>query len=175
MLSQVESEKIPKSIDETLGFDTMEKDVQFASKPAVVGGNASTVFGYGRQTDKHKVNILNYFHRVNEAIADILQGSMLRLSLRELNIYIQYIRMQTTILILLKTGLRLIFKTSIHRRSMKKSGQLSILYSKRHRNAILTITKSCLEKKNRLQRGDLDGSESEMIMVEGDLKFRSII
>jgi hypothetical protein len=75
MLSQVESEKIPKSLAETLGFDTQEKEVQFASKPAIVGDNSVTVFGYGRQTDKQKVNIVNYFHKVNDAIADILQGS----------------------------------------------------------------------------------------------------
>jgi hypothetical protein len=75
MISQIESEKIPRGLDETLGFDTQEKATQFSSQPAVVGNNTVTVFGYGRQTDKHKVNIVNYFHRVNDSITDLLQGT----------------------------------------------------------------------------------------------------
>ncbi len=75
MLSKIESEKIPGSLNKTLGFDTMEKNTQFSSQPAVVGNNATTVFGYGRQTDKHKVNIVNYFHKVNDAVTDILHNS----------------------------------------------------------------------------------------------------
>lgn len=75
MLTRIFSDKLPPGLDETLGFDTKEKDVQFSSKPAVVGENPSTVFGYGRQTDKRKVNILNYFHRVNDAIMEIFLNS----------------------------------------------------------------------------------------------------
>lgn len=75
MLSQIESEKIPGSLDETLGFDTMAKDVQFASQPAIVGHETGMQFGYGRQTDKQKVNMVNYFHKVDDAISDLLHGS----------------------------------------------------------------------------------------------------
>lgn len=74
-LTHFESEKIPVSLDDTLHFDTMEKNTQFASKPSWNDNRNTTVFGYGRQTDKHKVNIMNFYHRVNNAILEILQNS----------------------------------------------------------------------------------------------------
>ncbi|MDG5815452.1 hypothetical protein QA601_10205 [Chitinispirillales bacterium ANBcel5] len=75
-INRVESDLIPPGLDETLHFDTKEKDVQFSSKPSISrGNNPITIFGYGRQTDKRKVNILNYFHRVNDAIRAILKNS----------------------------------------------------------------------------------------------------
>jgi hypothetical protein len=74
-LSEIESEKMPKGIDETLGFDVMEKNVQFSSQPAIIGGVSVNVFGYGRQTDKKKVNIVNYYHHVNKSVLDIIGNS----------------------------------------------------------------------------------------------------
>lgn len=75
MFSRINSEKIPLSLEETLQFDIQEGQQQFASKPQMQAGNQTTVFGYGRQTDKEKVNILNFFHRVNDAISDLLKNS----------------------------------------------------------------------------------------------------
>ncbi|KMQ52504.1 hypothetical protein CHISP_0771 [Chitinispirillum alkaliphilum] len=72
---KVESELMPMGLDETLGFDTSEKQVQFASRPSQTSDNPVTVFGYGRHTDKTKVNILNFFHRVNDAVRKILNKS----------------------------------------------------------------------------------------------------
>jgi len=74
-LTQYESEKIPLSLDDTLGFDRMEKNTQFASKPSWNDNRNTTVFGYGRQTDKQKINIKNFYHRVSDAIEEILQNS----------------------------------------------------------------------------------------------------
>lgn len=74
-LTRYESDKIPISLDDTLQFDLMEKNVQFASKPALIENQSITVFGYGRQTDKRKVNIMNFYHRVNDAIHELLQHS----------------------------------------------------------------------------------------------------
>jgi hypothetical protein len=74
-ISRYNSDKIPLSLDETLGFDRKEKDVQFSSKPSWGDNRELTVFGYGRQTDKQKVNILNFYHRVNDGIHEILQNS----------------------------------------------------------------------------------------------------
>ncbi len=74
-LTQYESEKIPLGLDDTLSFDRMEKNSQFASKPSWNDNRNTTVFGYGRQTDKQKINIKNFYHRVSEAIEEILQNS----------------------------------------------------------------------------------------------------
>jgi hypothetical protein len=74
-LTRYESEKIPLSLDDTLGFDRMEKYTQFASKPSWNDNRNTTVFGYGRQTDKQKINIKNFYHRVSDAIEEILQNS----------------------------------------------------------------------------------------------------
>ncbi|NLE01652.1 MAG: hypothetical protein GX640_17445 [Fibrobacter sp.] len=74
-LSRYESDKIPTSLDDTLGFDTQEKQTQFASKPSWNDARNTTIFGYGRQTDKWKVNVLNYYHRVDDAISELLQNS----------------------------------------------------------------------------------------------------
>lgn len=75
MIDKIESEKIPRSMDETLGFDTMDKNTQFSSYPASISQSKVNVFGYGRQTDKKKINIMNYFYRVNGAIFELLQNS----------------------------------------------------------------------------------------------------
>lgn len=74
-LTRYESEKIPISLDDALGFDTMEKNTQFSSKPSWNDNRHTTIFGYGRQTDKQKINIMNFYHRVNDAIQEILQNS----------------------------------------------------------------------------------------------------
>lgn len=74
-LNRIQSDLLPGSLVDTLGFDNAEKQVQFASKPAITGDNPTTVFGYGRQTDKTKVNLLNYFHRVDDAVSKILANS----------------------------------------------------------------------------------------------------
>ncbi len=74
-LTRYESDKIPLSLDDTLGFDTMEKYSQFASKPSWNDNRNTTIFGYGRQTDKRKINIMNFYHRVSDAIEEILQNS----------------------------------------------------------------------------------------------------
>ena len=107
MLTQIHSDKLPAGLDETLGFDTKEKDVQFSSQPAVVGNNPTTVFGYGRQTDKRKVNILNYFHRVNEAISEIFLNSNAPLMLSGVE-YLHPIYLQAnTYPYLIENGLKL--------------------------------------------------------------------
>jgi hypothetical protein len=74
-IKRIDPKLLPGGLDETLGFDTQEKNVQFSSKPAIIGNNPTTVFGYGRQTDKTKVNIANYFHRINDAVVKILGPS----------------------------------------------------------------------------------------------------
>ncbi len=75
-INRIHSDILPKGMNETLGFDTEEKNVQFSrSRPDTGAGSPPTVFGYGRQTDKEKVNTLNYYHRVNDAVATILNRS----------------------------------------------------------------------------------------------------
>ncbi|HEX3020137.1 MAG TPA: hypothetical protein VHP36_07530 [Chitinispirillaceae bacterium] len=74
-LARFESEKIPLSLDDALHFDVMEKNTQFSSKPSWNDSRHTTIFGYGRQTDKQKINIMNFYHKVSDAIEEILQSS----------------------------------------------------------------------------------------------------
>ncbi len=70
-----ESEKIPLSLDDSLGLDRMEKYTQISSAPSSNDNRNITIFGYGPQTNKQKLNIKNFYHRVSDAIKLILQDS----------------------------------------------------------------------------------------------------
>ena len=78
---RINSEKIPLSLNETLQFDTMEGQVQFASKPSMISNNKITVFGYGRLTDSRKTHIKMYYDRVNSAVAEFFRNTNAPLAL----------------------------------------------------------------------------------------------
>ncbi|MDR0308249.1 MAG: hypothetical protein LBI42_15655 [Chitinispirillales bacterium] len=74
-VERIGADSLPGSMDDTLDLDTREKGVQFSGKPGISGSNSSIVFGYGRQTDKKKNDLFNYFHRINDAVVKLLGPS----------------------------------------------------------------------------------------------------
>lgn len=64
-------ENIPSSFEETLQYDQQEKQLQFRTQQT--DGHA-LFHGHGVKKDFDKVNILRYFHEIDQGVKEILKG-----------------------------------------------------------------------------------------------------
>lgn len=69
-ISEIPLEDAPTSLAEALRYDDPEKQLQFHS----AGGSQPVYHGQGVGTDDEKVNIERFFHKVNDALKDRLNG-----------------------------------------------------------------------------------------------------
>lgn len=66
-------EDLPGGIDQTLGYDSKQSQLQFHTGAAAGGGGRPAMFhGHGVSIDDQKDEILRYFQKVNKALAPLL-------------------------------------------------------------------------------------------------------
>lgn len=74
-VSEVELEDIPQSIAEALKYDDPEKQFQFHTGTAQVGGDRPGMFhGQGAGNDEQKDRLLRYFHKVSGGLEELLKN-----------------------------------------------------------------------------------------------------
>jgi len=70
---ELEAEDLPSGIEETLGYDSKQSQLQFHTGAAAGGGGRPAMFhGHGVSIDDQKDEILRYFQKVNKALAPLL-------------------------------------------------------------------------------------------------------
>jgi hypothetical protein len=77
-LDELELEGVPSGLDEALRFDDPERRLQFHTSTDSPGRERDAQFhGHGVGINNSKKNLLRYFHKVNQGLADHLAGEAL--------------------------------------------------------------------------------------------------
>jgi len=73
---ELEAEDLPSGIEETLGYDSKQSQLQFHTGAAAGGGKRPAIFhGHGVSVDDQKDEIRRYFQRVDKALAPLWAAS----------------------------------------------------------------------------------------------------
>lgn len=74
-VDELDLEGVPTSLSEALGYDVLEKQIQFHTRTQAPGtGGRSAVFHGHDPADEAKGRILRYFRQVNEGLDRVLKG-----------------------------------------------------------------------------------------------------
>ena len=72
-IREIELEAIPKSLDEALQYDELEKQVRFRTGSVSGGTGMAMVSGHGGVADDAKDNLLKYFRMIDRGLHDLLK------------------------------------------------------------------------------------------------------
>lgn len=72
-ITDTELETLPKSLDEAMQYDTLEKQVHFRTGSVSGGAGMAVVYGHGGVADDTKDNLLKYFRMIDRGIRDRLK------------------------------------------------------------------------------------------------------
>ncbi|MEW6334078.1 MAG: hypothetical protein AB1558_07390 [Thermodesulfobacteriota bacterium] len=72
-VTDIELETLPKSLDEALQYDALERQIRFRAGAASGGSGAQMVSGHGGVDEDTKDNLLKYFRLIDRALRDRLK------------------------------------------------------------------------------------------------------
>ena len=72
-VQEIELESVPKSLDEALQYDELEKQVRFRTGSVSGGTGMAMVSGHGGVADDTKDNLLKYFRLIDRGLHDLLR------------------------------------------------------------------------------------------------------
>lgn len=72
-IREIEMEAVPKSLDEALQYDELEKQVRFRTGSVSGGTGMAMVSGHGGVADDTKDNLLKYFRMIDRGLHDLLK------------------------------------------------------------------------------------------------------
>jgi hypothetical protein len=72
-VQEIELEGVPKSIEEALQYDALEKQVRFRTGSVSGGTGMAMVSGHGGVVDDTKDNLLKYFRMIDRGLHDLLK------------------------------------------------------------------------------------------------------
>jgi hypothetical protein len=107
-VSEVDARRIPASFAEALRYDDPERRLQFHTRtrtPGSKGERAAIFHGHGVGTNNAKVNILRYFHKVDEGLQQLLRDEQAPLMLAGVDYLFPIYREANTYLYLVDEGI----------------------------------------------------------------------
>lgn len=73
-IQALELENIPRSLDEALQYDELDKQVRFRAGAAGGGDRSAMVSGHGAEIEDAKDSLLRYFRLIDRGLHDLLRG-----------------------------------------------------------------------------------------------------